>query len=421
MNDQKRNVLITFDSHTPYLAFRVRALQKELERRGLTEQVRPRVLLLGASDASYNWEGEALEDQYGGVPVTVLTEQFHGLGFRAYASRLALRTTWKVVVNVLKERPKVAFVGGYDRPASLAIAVLGKIFRWKTGPMHDSRFNDAESYAKQVRLEALKSPFMRLYHFFMCSGRECVEYTQFLAGPKRPAHFAGWNVVDNDGIGTKAGDASRDQELLAAMKLQEGEPFFFMPIRFIEKKNIFRVLEAYARASASPRLGGRPPAPLVITGKGPLREKALAVIREKGLEQHIRLLDWVPYDQIPRAARLSRGVLLASTHDQWGLIVNEALSAGAPVVVSNRCGAHELVRNAVNGFTFDPYDPEHLAELLVDLSLDQALVERLRSQAAPSMNRFCVTQFLGAWLRVLTDYGLVAEQPSASSGVEQVA
>lgn len=413
MSEEKANVLVTFDSHTPYLAFRVSSLQAELKRRGLDQQVRMRVLLLGASDTTYNWDSFQLTEQYGGVPVTVLTEKFHGLGFKAYASKLALKTTWEVLKNILKERPKIAFVGGYDRPASLLIAFVGKFFRWKTGPMHDSRFNDAESYAKQVLLEATKSPFMRFYNFFMCSGRECIDYTQFLAGPKRPAHHAGWNVVDNEGIGQKADITSNDAALLEAMNLQPGEPFFFMPIRFLEKKNIFRVLEAYHRARYSKRLGGRPPARLVIAGKGPLKEQAIATIQENGLSEYVHILDWIEYDQIPRACRLSNGVILGSTHDQWGLIINEALSAGAPVLVSNRCGAHELVQNALNGFTFDPYDVNHLAELLVDLSTNQHLLQTLRSHAAASMDRFSITQFCDAWLQVFTDYNLISPRPSA--------
>ena len=412
MSTEKRNILVTFDSHTPYLAYRVSSLQRELEARGLSDQVRLRVLLLGATDATYDWDGGKLNEQYGGVPVTVLTDKFHGLGFRAYATKLAAKTTWKVLVNILKERPKIAFVGGYDRPASLLIAAVGKIFRWKTGPMHDSRFNDSESYAKQVLLEAVKSPFMRFYNFFMCSGRECIDYTQFLAGTKRPAHFAGWNVVDNKGIGQKADDTSNDESLLKALGVQPNEPFFFMAIRFLEKKNIFRVLEAYHRAKYSNRLAGKPLAKLVIAGKGPLREQAIDTIKKNGLENEVLLADWVPYEQIPRAARLSNAVILGSTHDQWGLIINEALSAGAPALVSNRCGAHELVHNALNGFTFDPYHTQHLSELLVECSINEQLVARLRQHAAASMDQFSIKQFVNAWLTVFSDYGLIPRQNS---------
>src|SRR5690606_39375525 len=55
----------------------------------------------------------------------------------------------------------------------------------------------------------------------------------------------------------------------------------------------------------------------------------------------------------------------ASTTEQWGLVVNEAMAAGLPVLVSERCGCvPDLVRDGENGFTFDPFDVEELAGLM---------------------------------------------------------
>ncbi len=51
--------------------------------------------------------------------------------------------------------------------------------------------------------------------------------------------------------------------------------------------------------------------------------------------------------------------------EQWGLVVNEAMAAGLPVLVSERAGcAPDLVRQGVNGFTFDPLNTAELARLL---------------------------------------------------------
>jgi len=45
-----------------------------------------------------------------------------------------------------------------------------------------------------------------------------------------------------------------------------------------------------------------------------------------------------------------------------GLVVNEAMAAGLPVIVSKRCGCvSELVESGRNGFSFDPYDVAALA------------------------------------------------------------
>ena len=55
-----RRVLITFDTHTPYLAFRVRALQRAIESQGLQETIRLEVVLIALEETSYQWAGGEL-------------------------------------------------------------------------------------------------------------------------------------------------------------------------------------------------------------------------------------------------------------------------------------------------------------------------------------------------------------------------
>jgi glycosyltransferase involved in cell wall biosynthesis len=45
------------------------------------------------------------------------------------------------------------------------------------------------------------------------------------------------------------------------------------------------------------------------------------------------------------------------------------MASGLPVLVSNRCGcARDLVKDGMNGFTFDPYNVEQLAQLMLKIS-----------------------------------------------------
>ena len=70
-------------------------------------------------------------------------------------------------------------------------------------------------------------------------------------------------------------------------------------------------------------------------------------------------------EELPRFYAYAGAFVHASTTEQWGLVVNEAMASGLPVVVSNRVGcAMNLVNEGENGFTFDPLDVEALAKLL---------------------------------------------------------
>jgi glycosyltransferase involved in cell wall biosynthesis len=403
---KSKTVLISFDTHTPYLAFRVSRLAAELRRRGLEDAVKLRVVLIAGKESTYGWEGEEFEAQYGGVPVTTLSKTFRGLGLRGYFRLSTLKTCVKFFGQLLKHRPKMVLVGGYDRPESMIAGFSSILFRWRVGVLHDSRFNDAESFGKNVVLERMKSLVLRRYQFFMCSGQECVDYSRFLAGSKKPAYFGGWNVVDNEGIGRAADDASGDEAIYQHFGIEKGSPYFLMAIRFIAKKNADRVLEAYSRYRA--RVGHKA-VPLVICGQGELEDDYRKQVNELGISGSVKIVPWLDYSQVPRASRLSTAVLLASTHDQWGLIINEALAAGAPVLVSNRCGAHELVKNGTNGFTFAPGDVDHLSSLLGDIGGDPELLRRLRENAAPSMESFSGAGMLRVYFQAFERFGVLPD------------
>ena len=394
-----QRVLITFDTHTPYLAFRVRELQREIERRGWQAKVAVEVVLIALEESSYQWEAGELSKLYGGVPVRALTDKFRGLGFRTWFRWTTVKTTAAMAWHYLKRRPHVTFVGGYDRPESMKLAILSIFTRGRVGVLHDSRFNDAESYSKSIGLEFVKSFMMRRYDFFMCPGRECAEYSRFLGGAKKPAYLGGWDVVDNEEIGRLADVDSADDKILQHLGVADGAPYFFMPIRFLPKKNALMVIDAFAKASLRIAAEGKPPVRLVICGQGPLEQEMREKIASLHMSDQILLRPWLPYTQVPRANRLSLSLILASTHDQWGMTVNEALAAGAPVLCSSRAGAHEVVRNHVNGYTFHPWDELHLSELIYAVGTNPPLVEKLRASAATSVADFSVQQWLDACFR----------------------
>ena len=395
-----RTVLIVFDTHTPYLAFRVRELWKAMCARGLDRLLRLEVVLLALDEPTYQWNDAGLSDLYGGVPVRALTDRFRGLGFSTYFRWTTIKSCLRIATILLRMRPCITFVGGYDRPESIEIALLSYLIGNKVGPLHDSRFNDVESYRKSVWLEWVKGFVLRQFDFFMCSGRECVEYSQFLAGSAKPAYQAAWDMVDNETIGRLAERSELDAKILAHFRLEPNTRFFLMPIRFIAKKNARMVIDAYDEYRRRIEREGRTPAKLIICGKGSLEAEYREQIERLGLKSLVGMSPWLSNQDMPRACRLSQCLILASTHDQWGMTINEALAAGAPVLCSNRAGAHELVQNYVNGFTFDPWQPQHLAELMAAMGNDQTLVERMRGRAAESVKGFSIDQWNAACFAV---------------------
>src|SRR5215472_10349345 len=136
--------------------------------------------------------------------------------------------------------------------------------------------------------------------------------------------------------------------------------------RFEAKKNLPGLLRGYARYREMAR--GRPWS-LVVVGDGELKEKLFALRDRLGLEEHVLFPGVKNYQELPSYYGLATAFIHASTTEQWGLVVNEAMAAGLPVLVSERCGcAPDLVVPGSNGLVFDPHDVSSIANAMVEIA-----------------------------------------------------
>lgn len=91
---------------------------------------------------------------------------------------------------------------------------------------------------------------------------------------------------------------------------------------------------------------------LQLIGTGEMRSELEEWAGVRNLTGRIRFEGTLNPRQITE--RISKADILAlpSRWDGWGLVVNEALMAGVPVIVSDMCGAADVVRDGTNGYVF---------------------------------------------------------------------
>jgi glycosyltransferase involved in cell wall biosynthesis len=102
------------------------------------------------------------------------------------------------------------------------------------------------------------------------------------------------------------------------------------------------------------------------------------------LQRCVLLPGFKQYPELPAYYGLASAFVHASTTEQWGLVVNEAMASGLPVLVSNRCGcATDLVQEGVNGFTFDPYSVEAIAHAMQRVwQMEDGELKKMGAQSA---------------------------------------
>jgi glycosyltransferase involved in cell wall biosynthesis len=138
----------------------------------------------------------------------------------------------------------------------------------------------------------------------------------------------------------------------------------------VEKKNLAILIEAYAevkRAHPASGLG------LVFVGSGECQPQLVRRCGELGLSYSLTPTDDVitadvlfygfrQINENPVFYALAEAFVLPSLYEEWGLVVNEAMACGLPVLVSSTVGsAEDLVVPGQNGFHFDPQSPSELA------------------------------------------------------------
>ena len=221
--------------------------------------------------------------------------------------------------------------------------------------------------------EAIKRRIVGLYSAALVGGEPHVEYLADLGMP-RERIFSGYDVVDNHYFRQKAEEfRSHRSEVIQKYALPEN--YFLASARFIEKKNLTRLIRAYAEYRdrlqgtrvTDPGYNRGAPWDLVVLGDGPLRETLNSQLSTLNRNEHVHLPGFKPYDELPVYYALANAFVHASTTEQWGLVVNEAIASGLPVIVSDRCGcAPELVNG--NGFTFNPTNEDELVTRLLEMA-----------------------------------------------------
>ncbi len=205
--------------------------------------------------------------------------------------------------------------------------------------------------------EAVKRRLVRLFPAALVGGTSHRAYLRRL-GMTPEAIFSGYNAVDNDYFAKQTRAARARADALRA-ELDLPERYFLCTCRFIWHKNLERLLDGYA---AYAEAAGAQAWDLVLVGDGPLAEDVRARRAALGLEARVHLPGYKQYDALPAYYALAGAFVLASVSETWGLVVNEAMAAGLPVLVSDQCGcAPDLVKPGVNGYTFSPDDPAALA------------------------------------------------------------
>lgn len=145
--------------------------------------------------------------------------------------------------------------------------------------------------------------------------------------------------------------------------------------RLQPEKNFHGLIRAFARVKKV-----RDDTMLLIVGSGPLRERLLLLASSLGLAGSVIVLPWAR--DVVSYYKTCDLYVQPSLYEGWGLAVVEAMSAGAPVLMTNVGVAGELVRDKETGIVIPAGDEGALADAMLEMLADVTLRKTLSAAAA---------------------------------------
>jgi glycosyltransferase involved in cell wall biosynthesis len=171
--------------------------------------------------------------------------------------------------------------------------------------------------------------------------------------------FCAWNTVDLEKIALSAREAaSRREKLTPKFGLACANLLF---VGSLGLRKGLRELISAALAAESPDGDWV----LHLAGSGPLKKELQATIASAGREANFRFHGLLAPGDVAELLGSVDGLLLPTKREVWGLVINEAMACGVPVVASPWAGAtRDLIQNEVTGYVVEPTDIKALARII---------------------------------------------------------
>lgn len=140
------------------------------------------------------------------------------------------------------------------------------------------------------------------------------------------------------------------------------------------------LLRAFASA-------GIPNSYLVYAGDGSMRGQLQREAGQLGIQNRVRFLGFVNQSALPDCYCASDVMVLPSAYEPFGVVVNEAMLCGCPVIVSDRVGARfDLVTEGETGFVYPAGNVAVLATVLNKAIQSEEKLEKMRDAARKRMS-----------------------------------
>lgn len=303
---------------------------------------------LGKNDSLYQWEKTESKHHYGLSELTL--------------EKSDLRNRFAKFKNIVRSNQiRTVCIPGYGRIEYLLFLIWSKLNGINIILFAESWYgsNKWVNYIKSIFLKwACKS--------FLVSGERAERHFHNKLRIAINCIKRGYSVVDNAHFGKKS-DQAKEKAILCVA-------------RFSPEKNHKTLFKAFLSSKLVKDWK------LKCVGSGPLMDELLEIAKEN---ESIQIDSWASYNELPEIYHKASLFILPSLFEPWGLVVNEAMAAGLPVIVSNACGCLPDLVTPDNGWSFDETNQQELINIFNSIAeMDLAELNKMGNKSSELIKLF---------------------------------
>lgn len=276
-----------------------------------------------------------------------------------------------------KIKPDVIVVSGWDQPAYYNAYIYSKFSKTKFVVWSGS--TEYEKSLKRTLTKGLVKSLIKGADSFIAYGSRARKYLISLGANAKKIYIS-HNTTDINKYKTLT-----DKYRQTANKLKQelgvsGEKIILFYGQLIERKGVMDLVEALRKVQMD-----LPETTLLVIGNGQQKK----ILESKKDIQNLLVLPDPGDEEICKYFALADVFVLPSKEEVWGLVVNEAMAGGLPVIVSDKAGSSvDLVKNGTNGYIFQSGNTNDLSKKITTILSSKALQTKMSENSKRNIQKF---------------------------------
>ncbi|OHB21084.1 MAG: hypothetical protein A2666_04840 [Parcubacteria group bacterium RIFCSPHIGHO2_01_FULL_47_10b] len=295
-----------------------------------------------------------------------LLEGYHYRFLKNVSPRPDVSTFWGlinfgIVPLLVRQKPSAVIVHGYYRFTNwLAIVtcLLARIpilLRGESTLLFQPR-NPIKRWLKDRIMRFLVSHSAG----FLSVGTENTKFYQHYDAPEKLIFHAPYTTNNDLFISKDKQASSQRQAIRNQYTIADNHVVFLFVAKLIERKRPLELIHAWERIP--PELHSR--GALLFVGSGNLEQALKQYVHDHKLK-NIHFAGFINQSNLPDYYNASDVFVLPSEKDMWGIVVNEAMCYGKPIITTDKVGSATDLIDESNGFIYPSGDIEALANHLL--------------------------------------------------------